>query len=88
MEYERKEYSMLDIKFVRENKEAVTKNIKKKFQQEKLPLVEEVIVLDKQIRILKQQGDVLRQERNIMSDKIGVLFRDKKWKKQMLKSKE
>ena len=69
---------MLDIKFVRENKDVVKENIKKKFQNEKLPLVDEVIELDQKIRELKVKGDSLRQERNITSDVIGALFRDKK----------
>ena len=69
---------MLDIKFVRENKEIVKENIKKKFQDEKLSLVDEVISLDEKARQLKQQGDNLRQERNKISDEIGILFRDKK----------
>ena len=69
---------MLDIKFVRENKELVKENIKKKFQDEKLGLVDEVIELDKQIREYKAKGDVLRQERNAISDEIGALFREKK----------
>ena len=69
---------MLDIKFVRENPEKVKENIKKKFQDEKLPLVDEVIELDKKIRECKLQGDTLRQERNQTSDEIGVLFREKK----------
>ncbi len=69
---------MLDIKFVRENKDKVKENIKKKFQDEKLPLVDEVIELDQKIRELKSAGDNLRQERNSTSDEIGALFRDKK----------
>ncbi len=69
---------MLDIKFVRENKELVKENIKKKFQDEKLPLVDEVIELDEKIRELKQKGDTLRQDRNTTSDEIGTLFREKK----------
>ena len=69
---------MLDIKFVRENKEIVKENIKKKFQDEKLPLVDEVIDLDTKIRDLKQKGDNLRQERNTTSNEIGLLMRDKK----------
>ena len=52
---------MLDIKFVRENKEVVKENIKKKFQDEKLPLVDEVIELDKRIRELKVEGDAKMQ---------------------------
>ena len=69
---------MLDIKFVRENKELVKENIKKKFQDEKLPLVDEVVELDKKIRQLKLDGDTLRQERNATSSEIGLLMRDKK----------
>ena len=69
---------MLDIRFVRENPDKVKENIKKKFQMEKLPLVDEVIELDKKIRNLKQEGDSLRQERNNISSMIGSLMRDKK----------
>ena len=69
---------MLDIKFIRENKDLVKENIKKKFQDEKLPLVDEVVELDEKIRNLKQNGDKLRQERNSYSDQIGLLFREKK----------
>ena len=69
---------MLDIKFVRENRELVKENIRKKFQDEKLPLVDEAIELDKKIRELKQEGDNLRQERNSVSDTIGLLMREKK----------
>ena len=69
---------MLDIKFVRENKEIVKENIKKKFQDAKLPLVDEVVELDKKIRELKVEGDNLRQERNNVSNEIGSLMRDKK----------
>ena len=69
--------NMLDIKFVRENKELVKENIKKKFQDEKLPLVD-VVDLDERIRELKQQGDSLRQERNATSNAIGILMREKK----------
>ena len=69
---------MLDIKFVRENKDIVKENIKKKFQDEKLPLVDEVVELDQKIRNLKQEGDTLRQERNQISSEIGLLMRDKK----------
>ena len=69
---------MLDIKFVRENKELVKENIKKKFQDEKLPLVDEVIELDQKNRELKQQGDMLRSNRNESSGNIGKLMRDKK----------
>ena len=69
---------MLDIKFVRENKEIVKENIKKKFQDEKLPLVDEVIELDEKVRSLKLEGDELRKNRNSISGEIGILMRDKK----------
>ena len=69
---------MLDIKFVRENPEVVKENIKKKFQDEKLPLVDEVIDIDKQIRALKQEGEALRASRNDLSKQIGALMREKK----------
>ena len=69
---------MLDIKFVRENPDKVRENIKKKFQDKKLPLVDEVIALDKEIRELKVSGDTLRQERNETSNAIGALMREKK----------
>ena len=69
---------MLDIKFVRENTDKVKENIKRKFQEHKLPLVDEVLVLDKEIRELKLEGDNLRGERNQVSNEIGLLMRDKK----------
>ena len=58
---------MLDIKFVRNNPEVVKENIKKKFQDEKLPLVDEVLELDKKNRDIKQEVEVLRAERNKIS---------------------
>ena len=67
---------MLDIKFIRENKEIVKENIKKKFQDEKLPLVDEVVELDEKIRSLKLEGDTLRQERNSTSNEIGLCMRE------------
>ena len=69
---------MLDIKFVRENKELVKENIKKKFQESKLPLVDEVIELDEKVRSLKLEGDELRKNRNLISSEIGLLMKDKK----------
>ena len=69
---------MLDIKFVRENPELVKENIKKKFQDAKLPLVDEAIELDKQIRALKVEVETLRASRNSLSQKIGQLMREKK----------
>ena len=61
---------MLDIKFLRENPEIVKENIKKKFQDAKLPLVDEVIELDAKVRALKQKGGDLRAERNSTSNKV------------------
>ena len=69
---------MLDIKFVRENRDLVRENIKRKFQDEKLSLVDEVIELDLKIRELKVEGDNLRQERNSVSGEIGTLMRERK----------
>ena len=69
---------MLDIKFVRENPEKVKENIRKKFQDQKLVLVDEVVEIDKKIRELKLKGDELRSNRNKISDEIGLLFREKK----------
>ena len=62
---------MLDLKFVRENPEAVKQNIRNKFQDSKLPLVDEVIELDELNRAAKQEGDALRAERNKLSKQIG-----------------
>ena len=70
---------MLDIRFVRENPEVVKENIRKKFQDEKLPLVDEVIALDIKIREIKTKGDQLRSERNSTSKMIGVLMGQKKF---------
>ena len=69
---------MLDIKFLRENPEIVKENIKKKFQDAKLPLVDEVIELDAKVRALKQKGGDLRAERNSTSNTIGSLMRESK----------
>ena len=79
---------MIDIKLIRENKDLVKENIKKKFQDQKLPLVDEVVELDERIRNLKQTGDSLRQERNKTSDEIGVLFREKKQEEANLKKQQ
>ncbi len=65
---------MLDIKFVRENPETVKENIRKKFQDEKLPLVDEVIALDKENRETQQEADDLRSSRNKLSKEIGALM--------------
>ena len=65
---------MLDIKLVRSNPELVKENIKKKFQDQKLPLVDEVLELDAQFRASKGRGDELRQQRNTISKEIGKLM--------------
>ncbi len=62
---------MLDIKFLRENPDVVKENIKKKFQDSKLPMVDEVIELDKQFREAKTKCDSLRNQRNVISKQIG-----------------
>ena len=69
---------MIDIKFLRENPDAVRENIKKKFQDKKLPLVDEVIKYDKLSREAKGQADSLRAERNKLSKQIGVLMKEGK----------
>ena len=69
---------MIDIKLIRENKELVKENIKKKFQDEKLPLVDEVYDFDIKFRDAKQKVDELRCKRNETSDKIGALMREGK----------
>ena len=69
---------MLDIKFVRENKDIVINNIKNKFQDEKIALVDEVLEIDNKVRELKLKGDELRSKRNTLSSEIGLLMRDKK----------
>ncbi len=68
---------MIDIKLIRENKDLVIDNIKKKFQEEKIPLVEEILTLDKRVRKLKLEGDNLRQKRNSISETIGELMKNK-----------
>ena len=65
---------MIDIKFLRENPEAVKENIKKKFQNDKLPLVDEVIALDRRNREIKVEVEALRAERNKASKQIGGLM--------------
>ena len=69
---------MLDIRFVRENPDIVKENIQKKFQDEKLPLVDECIEIDAKVRALKGEGDDLRAERNATSTLIGGLMKEKK----------
>ena len=70
---------MIDIKFLRENPDLVRENIKKKFQDSKLPLVDEVIELDEQLRASKKRADDLRANRNKVSKSIGALMGQKKF---------
>ena len=70
--------NMIDIELIRNNKDAVKENIKKKFQDAKLPLVDEVYELDKKYREAKLEGDKLRGEKNKASSQIGILMRDGK----------
>ena len=65
---------MLDIKFIRENPEAVKENIRKKFQEEKLPLVDQVLELDSQNRQTIQEAQDLRTQRNTLSKQVGMLM--------------
>lgn len=67
---------MLDIKFIRENPEAVRENIRKKFQDEKIPLVDEVVRLDAELREIQTKGDEMRSKRNSDSKEIGSLMKD------------
>ena len=70
---------MLDIKFVRNNPDVVKQNIKNKFQDEKLPLVDEVIALDQRNREIKQEVEALRAEKNKASKQIGAMMAQKKF---------
>ena len=78
---------MIDIKLIREERDLVHENIKKKFQDEKLPLVDEIYDLDVQYRNAKKDADDLRSEKNKLSDKIGALMREGK-KDEALKIKD
>ena len=69
---------MLDIKFVRENPEAVKENIRKKFQDEKLPLVDEVIAKDAEARKAQTEADSIRAQKNTISKQIGALMKEGK----------
>ncbi len=68
---------MIDINLIRENKELVKENIRNKFKDERLPIVDEVYDLDIKFRAAKKEADDLRSEKNKLSDKIGVLYREK-----------
>ena len=67
---------MIDIEIIRKTPDIVRENIKKKYQDNKLPLVDEIISLDEKVRKLKIEGDNLRQERNTKSNEIGLLMRE------------
>ncbi len=69
---------MIDIKYIRENKDLVKENIKKKFQDEKLPLVDEVYELDKKVREVQVKADTLKADKNKLSGEIGKLMKDGK----------
>ena len=69
---------MIDINIIRTNRSLVENNLKKKYQEEKLPLIDKILSLDTEVRELKTKGDNLRQERNQKSDEIGLLYREKK----------
>ena len=69
---------MIDIKLIRENKDLVKENIRKKFQDEKLVLVDEVFNMDKRVREVQTKKDELRANKNKMSSEIGLLMKDKK----------
>ena len=69
---------MIDIKLIRENKELVKENIKKKFQDEKLPIVDEIYEMDKRVREVQTKVDGLKADKNKKSSEIGKLMKDKK----------
>lgn len=69
---------MIDINLIRNNRKLVENNLKKKYQEEKLPILDEIVSLDIKVRELKVEGDNLRQSRNKKSDEIGLLFKEKK----------
>lgn len=69
---------MIDINLIRTNKDLVKENIKKKFQDHKLPLVDEVLELDTKVRALKQAGDELRAMRKTLSNQVGALMKEKR----------
>lgn len=65
---------MLDIRFIRENPEIVRENMRKKFQEDRVPLVDEVVALDEELRSIQTEGDQLRSKRNSQSKEIGKLI--------------
>ena len=79
---------MIDIKFLRENPEIVKENIKKKFQDEKLPLVDEVIELYAKYSAARQEADELRNKKNVISKEIGNLMAQGKKEEAQAKKEE
>ena len=69
---------MLDMKFVRENPDIVKQNIRNKFQDDKIPMVDEVIALDEKRRTMQQEADDLRNKKNVLSKQIGALMKEGK----------
>ena len=69
---------MIDINIIRNYRSLVEENLKKKYQENKIPVLDDIIALDKKVRELKVLGDDLRKERNTLSDEIGLLFKEKK----------
>jgi len=69
---------MIDINIIRSNRSLIEENLKKKYQENKIPLLDEILTIDKKVRELKVLGDDLRKERNTISDEIGALFKEKK----------
>ena len=79
---------MIDINLIRNNRTLVENNLKKKYQESKLPILDEIISIDKKVRQLKLDGDNLRQIRNKTSDEIGNLFKEKKVEEANTKKEE
>ena len=79
---------MIDINLIRTDRKLVEDNLKKKYQEEKLPIIDEILDLDKKVRELKINGDNLRQERNKTSDEIGLLYKEKKVEEANLKKEQ
>jgi len=79
---------MIDINLIRNNRNLVEENLKKKFQENKIAILDEIIELDKKVRELKLTGDNLRQNRNSISDEIGALFKAKKTDEAQAKKEE
>ena len=79
---------MIDINLIRNNRSLVEENLKKKYQESKLPILDEIVELDKKVRELKTEGDNLRQLRNTTSDEIGLLFKEKKTEEANKKKEE